>query len=255
MTERMTYRDIEFTVGQEEYVYESPRECGCLTKMYFWHKRYNLGDKHNYESIKDVYVDLFKQCVMSISKDDVRSVLLAVIRNPYGREDYMDMIHDRKLPMNRNPYNKEKYRYDHLYNLEEDLLKSDDVMEKVLEVLESRYVFKNIYMYDHSGITINTSGFGCRWDSGQVGIVFVSKEDIAKEFGKDADIEKKASEVIESEIKVYDQYISGDIWYYTIDAEDFESSLGWIYGYDNCIQEAKDTIDHICSTREKTAAS
>ena len=40
-----------------------------------------------------------------------------------------------------------------------------------------------LYLYDHSGITMNTTGFTCPWDSGQVGIIFVSRETILKEYG------------------------------------------------------------------------
>ncbi len=31
-----------------------------------------------------------------------------------------------------------------------------------------------LYLYDHhSGITMNTSGFNCQWDSGQVGVIYI----------------------------------------------------------------------------------
>ena len=31
------------------------------------------------------------------------------------------------------------------------------------------YIYLPLYLYDHSGITMNTTGFSCQWDSGQVG--------------------------------------------------------------------------------------
>ena len=37
-----------------------------------------------------------------------------------------------------------------------------------------------VFMYDHSGITINTTGFSCRWDSGQVGIIYMTKAKAAE---------------------------------------------------------------------------
>jgi len=39
-----------------------------------------------------------------------------------------------------------------------------------------------LYLYDHSGITINTTGFSCRWDSGQVGFIYITKDKIMKEY-------------------------------------------------------------------------
>ena len=34
-----------------------------------------------------------------------------------------------------------------------------------------------LYLYDHSGITMNTCGFSCPWDSGQVGWIYASAMD------------------------------------------------------------------------------
>lgn len=40
---------------------------------------------------------------------------------------------------------------------------------------ETHYVYP-IYMLDHSGLIISKSPFGCKWDSGQIGYMYVSKE-------------------------------------------------------------------------------
>lgn len=39
-------------VFRDEYA-ENPREWDNLGKMVCWHRRYNLGDKHDYESPQD----------------------------------------------------------------------------------------------------------------------------------------------------------------------------------------------------------
>lgn len=36
---------------------------------------------------------------------------------------------------------------------------------------------------DHSGLAMQTTSFNDPWDSGQVGWIYVSKEDALKEFG------------------------------------------------------------------------
>ena len=41
-----------------------------------------------------------------------------------------------------------------------------------------------IYLYDHSGITINTSGFSCPWDSGMVGMIYMTKQTAIENWGK-----------------------------------------------------------------------
>jgi hypothetical protein len=88
-----------------------------------------------------------------------------------------------------------------------------------------------LYLYDHSGITMSTSTFGCRWDSGQVGWYHVSHADIEKEYGafNDETI-KKAEERLIDEVKLYDLYLTGEVFGYTIqrkvyDAETNEMKL------------------------------
>jgi hypothetical protein len=46
------------------------------------------------------------------------------------------------------------------------------------EDLKADTVWLPVYMYDHSGCTINTTGFSCGWDSGQVGIIYADKDQI-----------------------------------------------------------------------------
>lgn len=87
-----------------------------------------------------------------------------------------------------------------------------------------------IYMYDHSGVTIATAPFGCRWDSGQVGWIYVTHEDIRK--GK-VTLEQ-AEKILQGEIKLQDQYIQGEVYGVRIMDEDGdEVSACWgFYGDD-----------------------
>src|SRR3990167_995153 len=43
------------------------------------------------------------------------------------------------------------------------------------QITEEAHVILPLYLYDHSGLAINTTGFHCPWDSGQVGFIYVSK--------------------------------------------------------------------------------
>lgn len=70
-----------------------------------------------------------------------------------------------------------------------------------------------LYLYDHSGITMNTTGFSCRWDSGQVGWIYATKKDVREWCG----IKKitkpyvdKVNEILLEEVKMYDRYIRGE---------------------------------------------
>jgi len=80
-------------------------------------------------------------------------------------------------------------------------------MKTKLVDTEDVHTILPLYLYDHSGITISTSPFGCNWDSGQVGWVFITNQTI-KEEGID---ESKVEEYLKSEVETYDQYLTGEV--------------------------------------------
>jgi hypothetical protein len=93
----------------------------------------------------------------------------------------------------------------------EDYNSWDELKQGILEN-EGEVVILPLYLYDHSGITISTSSFDCRWDSGQIGFIFVSKHTIKKE-GID---ETKVIEYLKGEVETYDKYLTGENYRYTI---------------------------------------
>jgi hypothetical protein len=80
-------------------------------------------------------------------------------------------------------------------------------------------VCKPIYMYDHSGQTISLSPFGCRWDSGCCGYIFVFKDKILNDFERATEDNWRdiAYEIIQSEIDIYDSYIQGEVYGYCLE--------------------------------------
>ena len=52
--------------------------------------------------------------------------------------------------------------------LEEEILKPNGGEDEV--------VYLPLYLLDHSGLRMNTTGFGCPWDSGQVGWIYATKD-------------------------------------------------------------------------------
>lgn len=70
-----------------------------------------------------------------------------------------------------------------------------------------------LYLYDHSGITMNTTGFSCPWDSGQVGWIYATGEDVVKEYGSiTPETLEKAKDLLQGEVEYYDHYIRGDCY-------------------------------------------
>lgn len=105
-----------------------------------------------------------------------------------------------------------------------------------------------VFLYDHSGITINTTGFSCPWDSGQIGFIYITKEKARAEYGWKLITEKRRQKLFQylrNEVETYDQYLTGDIYGFRIldeAGEEIEEIWGY-FGMDSACDEAKSIID------------
>lgn len=94
-----------------------------------------------------------------------------------------------------------------------------------------------LYLYDHSAVSISTSPFSCRWDSGQIGFIAVSKKTILDNFGGKIVTQKtkeKAIKLLDAEVETYNYYVEGDVYGFRIvDEDDNEVDSCWgFYGTD-----------------------
>lgn len=120
-----------------------------------------------------------------------------------------------------------------------------------------------LYLYDHSGLTMNTTGFSCNWDSGMVGVIYITKEKAQQEYGKR--LTKKTLETIKrvlvGEVKTYDDYLQGNVYGWIVkDSE--ENEIDSVCGYfpdheagkelDYIISEAKSAVDGDIEEARKT---
>ena len=117
--------------------------------------------------------------------------------------------------------------------------------QEFLKENKEKIVAKYLYLYDHSGLTISTSPFSCPWDSGVVGVVYIEKEQLKKEYGKKVftkKLQEIANNIIDSEVEEYDNYLTGQVFGIIITnmdtGEETESTWGF-YGYDYAKTEAK----------------
>ena len=130
------------------------------------------------------------------------------------------------------------------YNLgDETELKSSDFssweeLENYLYKEENALIAIPVFMYDHSGLWINTTGFSCPWDSGQVGYIYISKEKVRREYSCkriSKKLKKMIREMLCSEVDLYNDYLSGNVYGFTLtdkeNAEEIDSSCGF-YGTD-----------------------
>lgn len=119
------------------------------------------------------------------------------------------------------------------------------------------YVVLPLYLYDHGGITMNTRGFSCPWDSGQVGLIYCSKDRFRKETGYTEDElfgeEDRAAEMLRNEVEIYDQYLRGDVYGYILEKKHKCACCGNIeyeeieavYGFYGTDWRENGLLDHI----------
>jgi len=131
------------------------------------------------------------------------------------------------------------------YNLGEDH-NFEDSQEFHDVINEKDYIILPLYIYDHSGITINTTGFSCPWDSGQFGWIYVSKHYVRENYGVkkiSPKLRKRVEELLKAEIETFDKFLIGDVYGFVLDRkvvcdccdnveyEDIDSCWGF-YGTD-----------------------
>lgn len=107
----------------------------------------------------------------------------------------------------------------------------------------------NVYAYIHGGITMNTTGFSCSWDSGQSGYIYVSKEDICGLFGVKSltnEHVERAKNILKAEIEEFDHYLNGEMYGYIISDDDgnvLESCYGF-FGREDAESEAQIAFEY-----------
>lgn len=104
-----------------------------------------------------------------------------------------------------------------------------------------------LYLMDHSGLSMSTGPFSCGWDSGQVGFIYTTEAKM-KEFGvASEDVEA----CLKAEVKIYSQYLEGDVWGYQIETEDGEvvDSCWGFYGHDVAEEEGRDALSWVEKAR------
>lgn len=123
-------------------------------------------------------------------------------------------------------------------------------------------VILTLFLYDHSMQSISTRSFvgrahHARWDSGPVGIIYATKEDILKEYSRkrmSKQLREKVEGVLRSEVEVFDSYIKGELYGFTIldpEGRELETMGGYLGDdFEYIIAEAKHTIDYVEDRRE-----
>jgi len=117
-----------------------------------------------------------------------------------------------------------------------------------------------LYLYDHSGLVMDTARFSCPWDSGQVGFIYVTKEAVKKEWKVakiSGTLKMRIESILRAEVQTYSDYLGGNVYHYHVTNKDGEfcDSCGGFYGYDHeksgLLEYAKGAIDADIENRKE----
>lgn len=147
----------------------------------------------------------------------------------------------------------DKHRFDgahdfllHLCGLSSDSKLS---INQLFRRAQKQAVILPVYLYDHSGLAMNTTGFSCPWDSGQIGFIHVTHEKIRSDYNvsRVSALQRvKVTEILKQEVDTYSDYVGGNAFGFVIEKEDDEVDACWgfIGDYDGfCLEEARSAID------------
>jgi hypothetical protein len=207
----------------------SPRdEWDNLGTMVCWHNRYTLGDEQPKENPGEYRLTIAEEYRPELEErlDRECEKLRDAIGSPYGSREWLQA-------------HKEVDNY---------------AEARVDRVLSQHIIELPLYLYDHGGITMRTGTFGCPWDSGQVGFIYVRVADVKAEYGWKTLTKarrKKIEEYLTAEVRTYDDYLTGQVYGYTVERldnatgewDEVDSCWGF-FGYDPVESGLCDTIPH-----------
>ncbi|GHV37497.1 hypothetical protein FACS18949_17820 [Clostridia bacterium] len=168
--------------------------------------------------------------------------------NPRENDNFSTMVcwHSRYMLGDKHDY---ESRDDFFRDLVEKVCKCSEIVDFVrleqseqINLVSQHCLIQPLYLYDHSGLTINTTGFTCPWDSGQIGWAYVSHADIIKEYGAlTPETIEKARHLLNAEVKEYDYYLRGECYGFQLleNGEEIDSCYGFLGDFDDAKEAIK----------------
>ena len=223
------------TVQPDDFFPNPRREEENFGTMICFHRRYDLGDKHEFKDSDDLIHYLF---IRSSGESEI------------SQKEY---LYERLM--------------EHMEDEAEGVLPSASQIKATNDYLMSEiqngYVVLPVYLLDHSGLTMSTTDFNDHWDSGQVGIIFVSFEKICEEMEVSRvtpSIKNKAEQMLREEVELYDAYLRGECYCYELykDGELEHSCGGFTRAFDKAVKDmieylpdkCKDIVDDLTETSD-----
>lgn len=177
------------TIEQDSDPFNPRTDRDNVGTMVCWHRNYKLGDEQP-----------------KMARDEYRKNL-AISFEPKleDRLARIEDLFDKSYYQLTGPQGRQQWSIDYANALD----------SAVNAVLAKHIIELPLYLYDHSGITMRTSAFSCRWDSGQVGFIYLTREKIQQEWGwkkLTKERREKLYAFMEAEVEEYDHYLTGAVY-------------------------------------------
>lgn len=159
---------------------------------------------------------------------------------------------------------------------ERDDFRDMRTLARYLTLVQGAVGLRPLYLYDHSGISISAGspnpfdnptvrrdefGQGLGWDSSMVGFVYTTHERITELCGDDPKYhaEEWVNEQVSLEVRVYNDYLTGQVYGYIVapGSDDEESCWGYLGDPDakgGCRDDAKAVAAGIAKERREARA-
>ena len=233
-------------------------------RMVCWHNRYNLGDEHSFADPSDFLQDLVRRTVSEYA-------LFEFVRS--GKAPTTELKFDRSRGgweiSSYDNYFKKWYHGD-FFEGSLEASKSgvkDNLIEtmsnaELLEIAGQKNIILPLNLYDHSGLRMSASSFIGRaqhaeWDSGQVGWIYATAENIRTEYGNcSAESVEKARALLKSEVETYDYYLSGQCYGFRLyeNGEETDNCWGFLGAFSDVLkgiagevlpESHRDMVEHL----------
>lgn len=208
MFESFTFKDGAVLRVMRDDSAENPREYyEHLGTIVHWHRRSNIGDicvAHKGDAMFETLEEIKKKL------SDAPAQTLQFCIDRLSNRTFFD---------------------DHgKFNVDAFVESAEDIMSRFT-------VWHRVYLYEHSGQTVSTEPFACPWDSGQVGYIFVTKEQLRKAYSRrniTGAFKAKIEGYLKNEVEEFDNYLTGSVYGFTLtNAEGVEEDSCWGFFGDN----------------------
>lgn len=199
----------------------NPRiDCDNVTRMICFHPRHSLGDKHNYPGKDEFLRELFSECFPS--------------------EEKAERAYDRI-------YNTHAPKGSYTWSAAADRAMDSDL----LAVIAQKHIILPLFIYDHSGIAMNTTGFHCPWDSGQVGWIYTKKDDVAQAFLEErysGALQEKAEALLIGDVEYYNSFLQGECYGFILEkcGEEVDSCWGFMGDIKSVLPDIEEYLPPEC---------